>query len=85
MRPEDDDLLMTFGKISKLMPGILYDFVIGTLTPGRQHEFGEILIDLGELLVKNAEESEQSGQPTIIESPGHPVEQSREQIEGSPS
>ena len=67
MTPEDTDLVTEFGKISKLMPGVLFDFVMGTLTPERQHEFGEILIMLGELLVDDAKDREQSKQPKTIE------------------
>ncbi len=49
------------------MPGVMFDFVMGTLTPERQQEFGEILIVLGELLVNHAKDREQSDQPTTVE------------------
>lgn len=66
MTPEDTELITEFGKISKLMPSVMFDFVMGTLTPERQREFGEILITLGGLLVSHAEDREPE-QPTTVE------------------
>ncbi|MGW4211575.1 hypothetical protein ACWEIJ_26515 [Lentzea sp. NPDC004789] len=67
MTPDDTELITEFGKISKLMPNVLFDLVMGTLTPERQQEFGEILIVLGELLVNHADDRKQSAQPTTID------------------
>lgn len=55
LSPKDVDLVATFRKITDLMPGVSFDIVMGTLTPGREKEFGEILIDLGESLCRRAE------------------------------
>jgi hypothetical protein len=71
--PEDTELITEFGKISKLMPGVLFDFVMGTLTTERQQEFGEILIMLGDLLVNDAKDREQSRQPTTVEAADSPT------------
>ncbi|GAA3632646.1 hypothetical protein GCM10022267_19380 [Lentzea roselyniae] len=76
MTPDDTELITEFGKISKLMPNVLFDFVMGTLTPERQQEFGEILIMLGEFLVNHAEGRKQSEQPTTVDA----VESQAEQV-----
>lgn len=81
MTPDDTELIAEFGKISKLMPNVLFDFVMGTLTPERQQEFGEILISLGELLVNHAEDRKQSAQPTTVDA----VEDQAEQAAGFPN
>ncbi|GAB2874073.1 hypothetical protein [Lentzea nigeriaca] len=80
MRSEDTELITEFGKISKLMPNVLFDFVMETLTPERQQEFGEILISLGGLLVNHAEDRKQSEQPTTVDA----VEDQAEQAGGFP-
>ncbi|WP_329787913.1 hypothetical protein V1227_24920 [Lentzea sp. DG1S-22] len=84
MIPDDSDLIAEFGKVSRLMPGVLFDFIMGTLTPERQHEFGEILIMLGELLIKNAEDREQLGQPTTVEAADSPPPQVAGTVEPLP-
>lgn len=75
MTLDDTDLITQFGKISKLMPNVLFDFVMGTLTPERQQEFGEILISLGELLVNHADDRKQSEQPTTVDAVEDQAEQ----------
>ena len=80
MTLDDTDLITQFGKISKLMPNVLFDFVMGTLTPERQQEFGEILIGLGKLLVDHAEDRKQSAQPTMVDA----AENQAEQVVGLP-
>jgi hypothetical protein len=69
MTPEDTDLITEFQKISQLMPGVAFDFIMGTLTPEREHEFGQILIALGELLVHRSQERRQPEAPTTTVSP----------------
>lgn len=56
MNAEEAVLLAQFKKITELMPGVAFDFIMGTLTTERQHEFGQILVDLGELLSYQAEQ-----------------------------
>lgn len=73
MSHDDGELITEFGKISKLMPNVLFDFVMGNLTPDRQREFGDILIMLGDLLIKNAKQREESDQPITIEGHGNPT------------
>lgn len=88
MTPEETELITEFGKISKLMPNVLFDFIMGTLTPDRQREFGEILIVLGELLVNHAEDREQLAQPTTVEALDNRAKQvvvRTEQLPGEPS
>lgn len=85
MTPEDTELITEFGKISKLMPSVQFDFVMGTLTPERQHEFGEILIVLGELLVNHAEDRKQSAQPTTVDAVENQAEQVVELTKRLPS
>ncbi|WP_394615248.1 hypothetical protein JNUCC0626_36410 [Lentzea sp. JNUCC 0626] len=63
LSPEDVDLVATFRKITGLMPGVSFDIVMGTLTPDREKEFGEILIDLGESLRRRAERRGLSADP----------------------
>lgn len=78
MTPDNTELITQFGKISKLMPSVLFDFVMGTLTPERQQEFGEILISLGELLANHAEDRRQSEQPTTVDAVENQAEQAAE-------
>lgn len=63
MTPEDVELAAGLKKISELMPGVAFDFVMGTLSPEKEHEFGQILITLGEILSRRAEERRRSEQP----------------------
>ncbi|SEP91651.1 hypothetical protein [Lentzea albida] len=69
MTPEDTELITEFHKVSQLMPGVAFDFIMGTLTPDREHEFGQILISLGELLVHHADERLQPEAPPTTVSP----------------
>ncbi|MGZ3140946.1 hypothetical protein ACVDFE_02860 [Lentzea chajnantorensis] len=75
MTPDETDLITEFGRISKLMPNVLFDFIMGTLAPERQREFGEILIVLGELLVNHADDRKQSEQPTTVDAVENQAEQ----------
>lgn len=63
MTPEDVELAAGLKKISELMPGVAFDFVMSTLTPEKEHEFGQILITLGEILSRRAEERRRSERP----------------------
>lgn len=64
MTPEDVELVAGLKKISELMPGVAFDFIMGTLSPEKEHEFGQILITLGEILSHRAEERGLSEQPS---------------------
>ena len=55
LSPEDVDLVASLRKIADLMPGIAFDLVVETLPPEREHEFGQILITLGEILSDRSE------------------------------
>lgn len=55
MTPEDVELAAGLKKIYELMPGVAFDFIMGTLSPEKEHEFGQILITLGEILSRRAE------------------------------
>lgn len=60
-------------KISQLMPGVTFDLFMGTLTPDKEREFGEILVKLGDLLVSDANDRRSSeGQVVDV-----PTEQSK--------
>ena len=55
MTPEEVELAAGLKKISELMPGVAFDLIMGTLSPEKEHEFGQILIALGEILSHRAE------------------------------
>ncbi|MFC3891627.1 hypothetical protein ACFOWZ_09070 [Lentzea rhizosphaerae] len=61
LSPEDVDLVANIRKIADLMPGVAFDIVMETLSPEREHEFGQILVALGELLARRAERRGFSG------------------------
>ncbi|GGU47123.1 hypothetical protein [Lentzea flava] len=63
MTPEDVELAAGLKKISELMPGVAFDFIMGTLSPEKEYEFGQILITLGEILSHRAEKRGLSGPP----------------------
>lgn len=55
LSPEEVDLVADLRKVAELMPGVAFDIVMETLTPEREHEFGQILIALGEIISNRAE------------------------------
>lgn len=55
LSPEDVDLVAGLRQIAELMPGVAFDIVMETLSPEREHEFGQILISLGEIVSQRAE------------------------------
>lgn len=55
LSPEDVDLVAGLRKIAELMPSVAFDIVMETLSPEREHEFGQILISLGEIVSQRAE------------------------------
>lgn len=86
MTPEETELITEFKKVSDLMPGVAFDFVMGNLTPDRQEEFGEILVVLGRFLISQAEERRQSALPMTVDDAIGPLEgRSKPPASGAPS
>ncbi|MFJ8966809.1 hypothetical protein ACIRG5_46175 [Lentzea sp. NPDC102401] len=67
LSPEDVDLVANLRRIGELMPGVSFDIVMETLTPEREHEFGQILVALGEMLVHRAERRDVPEQPIVLD------------------
>lgn len=84
MTPEDLELVAGLKKVSELMPGVAFDFFMGTLSPEKEHEFGQILIMLGEILSHRAEERGLSEQP-VGRDPGNSLAKRVDDLTKQPS
>lgn len=69
LSPEDVDLVANLRRIGELMPGVSFDIVMETLTPEREHEFGQILVTLGEMLAHRAERRGISERTIVLDAP----------------
>ncbi|SFR10558.1 hypothetical protein SAMN04488564_103423 [Lentzea waywayandensis] len=67
LSPEDVDLVANVRRIGELMPGVSFDIVMETLTPEREHEFGQILVTLGEMMTHRAERRGLPEQPIVFD------------------
>ena len=56
MNGETRELLGMLAKLNQAVPGLVLGVLDNTLTPAKQAEFGELLVDAGQLLQEHAQE-----------------------------
>jgi hypothetical protein len=63
MNSDTAELIRALGAIDRHLPRMVNDVRLGLMTADRQHEFADLLIELGELLHRDAsaEQADQTG------------------------
>ncbi|HEX3649537.1 MAG TPA: hypothetical protein VHV49_14010 [Pseudonocardiaceae bacterium] len=56
MNDETRELLGVLAKLNQAVPSLVLGVLDNTLTPAKQAEFGELLVDAGQLLQEHAQE-----------------------------
>jgi hypothetical protein len=55
MNPQTAHLVRALGSVNQHMPRVVSDVLIGQMPAAKQHDFADLLVELGELLHHHAE------------------------------
>jgi hypothetical protein len=85
MNPDTAQLVRALGAINQHMPQMVNDVLIGQMPPAKQHEFADLLIELGELLHRHADTRDEqapavSGNTTPPAGPVEPTDSEEQQL-----
>jgi hypothetical protein len=65
MNRDTADLNRALDATNQHLPRMVNDVLLGQMPPKKQHEFAELLIELGELLHRNADADAEQAKPAV--------------------